>query len=131
MLRYGVTAAEAQRFGLPCGGSVELLAESLSDPEPLEQILTTLAARGRIARRVDLADGAVTLAPADRDEAELQREDDAVVRVFGPQRRLLLIGDGLIARLVAEMARALGDEVILCDPRIQDLAGTGPYQAFA
>ncbi|MBK1621255.1 hypothetical protein CKO42_23120 [Lamprobacter modestohalophilus] len=52
VLRYGVTAAEAQRFGLPCGGRVELLAESLLDPEPLEQILATLAARGRIARRV-------------------------------------------------------------------------------
>lgn len=123
LLRYGVTASEAQRFGLPCGGRVELLAESLSDPEPLEQILTMLAARGRIARRVALADGAVSLAPAGRDEAELQLEEDAVVRVFGPQRRLLLIGDGLIARLVAEMALALGDEVILCDPRIEDPAG--------
>lgn len=122
VLRYGVTAAEAQRFGLPCGGRVELLAESLLDPEPLEQILATLAARGRIARRVALADGAVSLVPAGRDEAELQLEEGAVMRVFGPRRRLLLIGDGLIARLVAEMALALGDEVILCDPRIQEPA---------
>jgi xanthine dehydrogenase accessory factor len=123
VLRYGVTAAEAQRFGLPCGGRVELLAEFLSDPEPLEQILATLAARGRLARRVALADGAVSLVPTGRDEAELQRDESAVVRVFGPRRRLLLIGDGLIARLIAEMALALGDEVILCDPRIQDPAG--------
>jgi xanthine dehydrogenase accessory factor len=123
VLRYGVTAAEAQRFGLPCGGRLELLAESLSDPEPLEQILATLAARGRVARQVSLADGVVSLAPAGRDAAELRLEEGAVVRVFGPQRRLLLVGDGLIARLIAEMALALGDEVILCDPRIQDPAG--------
>ncbi|MBK1704538.1 XdhC family protein [Halochromatium glycolicum] len=123
ILEYGVTADEARRFGLPCGGRVELLAERLDDPEPLAAILTALAERQRIARRVELASGAVRLTPATRDSTAVQQDAETVTRVFGPVWRLLLIGDGAIARLVAEMARALDIEVILCDPRIEDPAG--------
>ncbi|EIC19761.1 XdhC family protein [Thiorhodovibrio frisius] len=123
ILRYGVTADEARRFGLPCGGQVELLAEQLTDPHPLQSILDTLSERRRIARRIDLADGTTRLIPATRDTVAVQREDGAVLRLFGPVWRLLLIGDGAIARLVAEMAQALDIEVILCDPRIEDPAG--------
>jgi xanthine dehydrogenase accessory factor len=122
-LEYGVTADEARRFGLPCGGRVELLAERLDDPEPFAAILAALAERQRIARRVELVGGAARLLSATRDTAVVQRDEQAVVRVFGPVWRLLLIGDGAIARLVAEMARALDIEVILCDPRIEEPAG--------
>lgn len=118
ILRYGVTAEEARRVGLPCGGRVELLVESLADPEPLALILSALAERRRIARRVDLRNGTAQLLPAERDDAPLQRDLDAVLRVFGPAWRLLLIGDGAIARMAAEMARTLDYEVILCDPRL-------------
>lgn len=122
ILRFGVNAEEARRFGLPCGGQVELLAERLIDPGPPKAILDALKARERIARRVDLTTGETRLLPATRETATVQREQDAVVRVLGPVWRLLLIGDGAIARMVAEMAQALDLEVILCDPRIEQPA---------
>ena len=38
-LRYGVTADEAHRFGLPCGGTVELVLEFDPDPDALAQLM--------------------------------------------------------------------------------------------
>ena len=38
LLRYGVTADEAHRFGLPCGGTLELVLEPAPDAALLEQL---------------------------------------------------------------------------------------------
>src|SRR6056297_2656075 len=38
-VNYGVNRAEASRFGLPCGGRLELLIEQLNDGSALQQLL--------------------------------------------------------------------------------------------
>ena len=43
LVKYGITADEAHRFGLPCGGTLELLLEYDPDAASLE----TLVARAR------------------------------------------------------------------------------------
>ncbi|MFN3630909.1 MAG: XdhC family protein, partial [Casimicrobiaceae bacterium] len=40
-----------------------------------------------------------------------------MITVHGPRFRLLLIGAGELSRFVAQFALALGDEIIVCDPR--------------
>src|SRR3954465_1063854 len=63
-VKYGVTADEAHRFGLPCGGTLELLLEYDPDPRSLRELITALEA-GRLMRRVvRLSDGHATLEPA-------------------------------------------------------------------
>src|SRR3569832_227381 len=63
-VKYGVTADEAHRFGLPCGGTLELLLEYDPDAATLDQLVQWLEA-GRLVRRITrLADGAVTLVVA-------------------------------------------------------------------
>ena len=55
-VKYGVTADEAHRFGLPCGGTLELLLEYDPDAALLAQLVQSLEA-GRLMRRtVRLAD---------------------------------------------------------------------------
>src|SRR5690606_87354 len=49
-VKYGVTADEAHRFGLPCGGTLELLLEYDPDPESLATLITALEA-GRLMQR--------------------------------------------------------------------------------
>src|ERR1700682_1393006 len=68
---YGVTAEEARRFGLPCGGELEVIIEPEVSAVELETLLGHIAA-GRIgARRGDLASGDWTFAPAHpTDECE-------------------------------------------------------------
>src|SRR3989344_4669011 len=49
-VKYGVTADEAHRFGLPCGGTLELLLEYDPAPDSLAILITALEA-GRLMER--------------------------------------------------------------------------------
>ena len=115
-LTYGVTKEEATRFGLPCGGTLELVVEPAPDVAQLRLLTTRLAQRKLAARRVDLAGGATSVEDAARDE-ELQWDGACLTTVHGPRWRLLIIGAGQVSRYLAQMAMALDYEITVCDPR--------------
>ncbi|MBK8337166.1 MAG: XdhC family protein [Sterolibacteriaceae bacterium] len=115
-LTYGVTRDEATRFGLPCGGTLELVIEPAPDPQLLDDLAQRVAAHQLAARSVDLASGAVTIADARRGDA-LQWNGSRLTAIHGPQWRLLIIGAGQLSVVLARMALALDFEVIVCDPR--------------
>jgi xanthine dehydrogenase accessory factor len=116
VVKYGIGAEEAQRFGLPCGGTLELVLEPVTAATRLPELLETLA-RGEVVRRVlDLKTGAVTLEPPGEADV-LALTDTTLVTTHGPRWRLLLIGAGQMTQYLAEMARALDYEVLVCDPR--------------
>jgi xanthine dehydrogenase accessory factor len=115
-LTYGVSADEAHRFGLPCGGTLELLLEYDPELASLQRLVRELEA-GRLMRRtVRLVDGAVTLDEAPAPE-ELRLEGEVLVNVFGPEYRMLLIGAGQLTEYLATMALFSGFAVTVCDPR--------------
>ncbi len=116
MLAYGVTKEEATRFGLPCGGTLRLVREPLQDTAWIEEILHRTAQHELVARHLTLATGAVRLLPATRGQA-LHFDGSVLCSVFGPRWRLLLIGAGQLSQAVAQMARMLDFEVLVCDPR--------------
>lgn len=116
VLTYGGTPDEARRFGLPCGGTVQLVVE----PNPDVTGLSALRSRideGRVtARSVDVASGRVTIEEATRDDA-LTWDGRRLTTIHGPRLRLLIIGAVQVAGYLASMARPLGYEVLVCDPR--------------
>jgi xanthine dehydrogenase accessory factor len=115
-VKYGVTADEAHRFGLPCGGTLELLLEYDPDAGQLAQLVTALEA-GRLMRRVTrIADGSVTLEEAGTPQ-ELEIDDTHLANTFGPEYRMLLIGAGQLTEYLATMALFSGFSVTVCDPR--------------
>ncbi|MCK0513205.1 XdhC family protein [Aromatoleum buckelii] len=115
-VKYGMTADEAHRFGLPCGGTLELLLEYDPDAGSLAQLVEALET-GRLMRRsVRLSDGAVTQAEAEAPEA-LTVDATELVNTFGPEYRMLLIGAGQLAECLATMALFSGFSVTVCDPR--------------
>ncbi|HJV68980.1 XdhC family protein [Ideonella sp.] len=117
---YGVSADEAHRFGLPCGGTLELLLEHEPDAAGLAELVRMLD-EGRLVRRhVRLADGRVRLAAADAPEelrVDLGADGGELANTFGPAYRLLLIGAGQLAEVLASTAIACGFAVTVCDPR--------------
>jgi xanthine dehydrogenase accessory factor len=117
-LVYGVTKDEATRFGLPCGGTLELVVEPAPDSAQLVELANRLAARQLATRHIDLVTGSVSVSHAWRGDA-LQWDGARLTTVHGPQWRLLIIGAGQIARYLAQMALALGYEIIVCDPRAE------------
>ncbi|HYF18091.1 MAG TPA: XdhC family protein, partial [Ramlibacter sp.] len=115
-VKYGITADEAHRFGLPCGGTLELLLEYDPDLASLVELVQALEG-GRLMRRtLRLPDGAVSLEPADTP-SELLATDTQVVNTFGPEYRMLLIGAGQLTEYLATMALFSGFAVTVCDPR--------------
>jgi xanthine dehydrogenase accessory factor len=116
LVKYGVTADEAHRFGLPCGGTLELLLEYDPDAPGLVRLVRELELGKLMQRTVQLADGAVTLDEASAP-ADLLLNESALVNTFGPEYRMLLIGAGQLAEYVATMALFSGFAVTVCDPR--------------
>ncbi len=113
---YGVTAEEAQRFGLPCGGTVEIVLEPLAAGSQVRELLAAIEQHRVVARRLELATGLVTLAPA--REGDQVRFDGAVLQtVHGPRLRLMIVGAGQLSRYLAGMAVMLDYHVTVCDPR--------------
>ncbi|MDO9402934.1 MAG: XdhC family protein [Polaromonas sp.] len=113
---YGVSADEAHRFGLPCGGSVELLLEYDPHVEALDDLVDRLEQGRLVQREVRLADGQVRLRAAQAPQA-LRIGDGHLTSVFGPGYRMLLIGAGQMTEYLATMAAFSGFSVTVCDPR--------------
>jgi xanthine dehydrogenase accessory factor len=117
---YGVSADEARRFGLPCGGTMELVLELIGADLHAAGGLGTLAARiaggELVARELDLASGRARLRPARPDE-QLHCDAHTLTTIHGPRYRLLLIGAGDLARFLSTIAVGLGYQVTVCDPR--------------
>lgn len=116
-IRYGVTQDEATRFGLPCGGQLELLLEPMQDLAHWQSLLQRLQAGEVLVRTLDLVNGEVSLSPAKPQDQAFKLNDNRLEKVFGPQWRMLLIGANHLARYVAQFALALDYQVQVCDPR--------------
>jgi xanthine dehydrogenase accessory factor len=115
-VKYGISADEAHRFGLPCGGTLELLLEFDPDAQVLHDMVARLEQGEMLQRRVRLADGLATLSPAQAGEG-LTLDDEALANTFGPEFRMLLIGAGQLTEYLATMALFSGFSVTVCDPR--------------
>ncbi|MDO9072195.1 MAG: XdhC family protein [Rubrivivax sp.] len=113
---YGVSAEEAQRFGLPCGGTVQIVLEPLSAQSLLRELLSSIENHLVVRRRLELATGLVSMAPCDDGDA-LRFDGQLLETVHGPRLRLVIIGAGQLSRYLASMAVMLDYRVTVCDPR--------------
>ena len=116
LVDYGVDRQEAMRFGLPCGGRLELLIEQPESATPLESLLKAINTGNLVKRRVCLNTGEVSLHPAKASD-DFEYTPNYVQKVFGPVWQILLIGAGHLSRYVAQIALMLDYRVTVCDPR--------------
>jgi xanthine dehydrogenase accessory factor len=116
VLRYGIDADAAHRFGLPCGGLIELVLEPVLPQTRLQDLLQRLQHGQRVRRTLTLASGVVELSDAGAAD-ELSLSATTLVTHHGPSWRLLIIGAGQMTQYLAEMAQQLGYQVSVCDPR--------------
>lgn len=121
-MRYGITADEAHRFGLPCGGTLELLLEFNPDAATLTDLLDRLERGDLVQRITDLNSGVVTLKPTETADS-LKVDDARLINTFGPSYRMLLIGAGQLGEYIATMAIFNGFSVTVCDPRTEYASG--------
>lgn len=122
LVEYGISAAENERLGLPCGGKLKIVVEALApDDEAISHIAALLDAmqqRQCVTRQVDLSSGKFSLQGGDATTT-LRVDEDRLTHKLGPRYQLLLIGAGELSRMLAQMALAFDYQVIVCDPRQQ------------
>src|SRR3990172_6246817 len=134
LITYGVTNEEATRWGLPCGGTLQLVLEPLGEESRIAELLERIAGQQLVRRRLDMESGRATLEPGKwRDTLEF--DGKLLSSVHGPRWRLLLIGAGQLTRYLAEMAGMPDDLIrdmnldghsaviaLTHDPKLDDLA---------
>ncbi|MES2946365.1 MAG: XdhC family protein [Pseudomonadota bacterium] len=116
IVTYGMTADEAHRFGLPCGGTIELAIEPLTPTSQIDNLLQRLEAGELVARRLDIQTGSVSLSTALPSQS-MQVSGTTLLTLHGPRWRLLIIGAGQLSRFVAQIAQGMDYAVTVCDPR--------------
>lgn len=116
---YGVAADEARRFGLPCGGTVQLVIEPIPvDGCPWITDILDMLERGIAATRsLIIQNGAITLTVAGTDSPLCHFDGKILTSTFGPRYRLLIIGGGQLSTYLAQVALGLDYQVTVCDPR--------------
>lgn len=115
---YGQSAEEVRRFGLPCGGSVQIVLEPLSAGSQLRELLVEIERHRLVQRRMDLETGVARLGQVTQGD-RVQFDGKALVTVHGPRMRLLIIGGGQLSRYLATMAAMLDYQVTICEPRVE------------
>lgn len=118
VVTYGISADDARRYGLPCGGTIQVVLEPLSEASAMKALLEKVESRKLIARELDLESGASRLRPATVEEG-LQFDGKRLVTVHGPRYRLIVIGAGQLSKFIAQIALGLDYQVIVCDPRTE------------
>jgi xanthine dehydrogenase accessory factor len=115
-LKYGVSAQEAHRFGLPCGGTIELVLEPLTLASGIAELCAAVEAGRLVARTLDMATGATRLATAQATDGVLF-DGTTLLTIHGPRYRMLVIGAGQLSRYLCSIAVGLDYQVTVCDPR--------------
>jgi xanthine dehydrogenase accessory factor len=116
VITYGVSADEARRFGLPCGGTIQLVCEPLARESGIRALLREVEAGHLVARHLDVGSGAASLHPA-RAADGLSFDGRTLTTVHGPRYRMLIIGASQLSKYLAQIAVGLDYQVTICDPR--------------
>lgn len=115
-IKYGISAEEAHRFGLPCGGTIELVAEPVTADSGLAELLDAVENGRLVTRTLDMAAGKATLGPAEATDG-LSFDGRTLATIHGPRYRMLVIGAGQLSKYLCQIAVGLGFQVTVCDPR--------------
>lgn len=115
-LIYGISRNEAELFGIPCGGKLQIVGEALIDASALQPVITGIEKRQLLCRSVNIRSGEINIRTASPGNSPAI-EGDWFHSYFGPQWRLLVIGANQLGAALANMALSLDFEVLVCDPR--------------
>jgi len=127
MLEFGVSDDEAFAVGLACGGRIRVLVEPVGGDIPealLADLVTARAARRQVAYVVNTGTWARHLAGPDAlaerfrlDRSGFEEDGQTFVGIHNPPLRMVVVGGVHIAQPLMQMARMVGFDAVLVDPR--------------
>ena len=123
--KYGVADASAWEVGLPCGGEISVMVQPVSaegfDPELFDRIVEARADGQPLTVTTDLSTGHSDLRPVEGSHQSNTLMGPETGEIFAnrydPPRRLIVVGAVQIAQSLVGLARTLGIETVVVDPR--------------
>ena len=116
LVKYGISRDEAVRFGLPCGGTLQLLVEPRPEVFILEEIMSRIRKRSIVLRRVNLSTGESSFTVGSHSDQFLF-SSEMMQTIYGPRWRMLIIGAGQLSLCLAHFALTSDFDVTVIDPR--------------
>jgi xanthine dehydrogenase accessory factor len=139
-LVFGVSSAQAWEVGLACGGEITIYIEKVTSISLLENLASSRAKNHGVCVITDIEKGEKTLLPIDGDEPihelfpdsrkavhdalKTERNISLVsngqqyfVHVILPDLELIIVGAVHIAQSLVQIARVIGFDVTVIDPR--------------
>ncbi len=126
LLEFGVSDGDAFAVGLACGGTIRVLVEPVGKVMPedmLEDLVASRSQRRAVAYVVNTGTGARELAREGfeqrflMDRSGFEEDGQTFVAIHNPPLRMLIVGAVHIAQALVPMARIVGYDPILIDPR--------------
>jgi xanthine dehydrogenase accessory factor len=132
LLEFGIADEMAWRAGLPCGGAIGIYLEPLQatrDGGYLDAILAARESRTALGVLTTLATGerrlfepsttkaAEIAASLDAGQSCLLESGQAFLHALSPSVRLVIVGATHIGQVLADLARRIGYDVVIVDPR--------------
>ena len=120
---FGDHPDDAQRYMLPCGGTMSLLIEALDNTHLsyISKIISTLDSRKWLKREVCLDTGQADIRVMNHKEAhdidKVSLDNARFTHVLGPIYQVLIVGVGEVARNLLNILKAIDFHVELCDAR--------------
>src|SRR5258708_10482491 len=103
---YGVTQEQATRYGLPCGGTLQIVLEPVGKESKLKDLLGVIERHELAARFLDMETGKVRIEPG--KWSDLLEFDGRILKTaHGPPWRLLLIRPPQVSRYLAPITHPL------------------------
>lgn len=124
LVKYGVSKDEAVRFGLPCGGTLQLLVEPRPELAILEAIVSGIKKRSIVLREVNVLSGQSTLSIGNRS-TQFQFSNEKMQTIYGPRWRMFIIGAGQLSLCLASFALTSDFDITIIDPREEYAEGIG------
>lgn len=121
-LSFGISPEEATRMRLPCGGTMNLVLEPMLPTQEYQRhsaaMVAMLQHRQGFTRSTPLGASAAQAAALTPASPHACHVDALTLRNYlGPRYRLLLIGANQVSEFLAQFARSLDFDVLVCDPR--------------
>lgn len=134
LLEFGIADEAAWRSGLPCGGTIKIIVESLrrsSDADYINVILDARRSRNKLGIITNLSTGSrLILSHQTADDHDLQQaiasgesklidtaDGEAFLHVLAPTVRVICAGATHVAQVLADLAQRIGYDVVIVDPR--------------
>ncbi|NCZ79837.1 MAG: XdhC family protein [Burkholderiaceae bacterium] len=124
LVKYGVSRDEAVRFGLPCGGTLQLLVEPRPEVFILEEIMSGIRKRSIVLREVNVLTGQSILRIGNRS-TQFQFSNEKMQTIYGPRWRMFIIGAGQLSLCLASFALTSDFDITIIDPREEYAEGIG------